>query len=1395
MSREIETYLKYANLQMAAEAYVVSKTSTPGDTSGGSQLTSDVLTKGNDRSSRFTAIQAEEFIQDWEVVEQIGNTRTGFSGTLFRARRDVPERGIVREEVALSFRSTEFAGDAARDNQATNVMEVKAEGWAFGQIADMKAWVESLRSREQISSTTTLTVTGYSLGGHLATAFRLLYPTAATSTYTFNGAGVGIVHEGTNLEQVINDFSSHRKPGGNADLFTNQVVLNRYNELKEIFKEGASVTLDQINAQERRLTSLVLATTIEQANMLDVQVSMLYVALKRMKRIAYEAERVNAGIASGTGSDNALVVETNRIAAVSLDYQLAAVRAGRSTDGYRTHVVTSVWDAYTGRNLAPGGALTGFYDLYGANPPSAVANSQLHYGTPAPLFIENQPPFRGTVIRDAFDESREAFDFKLLVNNFALNDFGDTHSLVLIVDSLAVQNTFTRLDDSLTTATMDAIFQAASKRTADSAFGKQGEAEGDVLENVIKSLGRMFGVSLDPMAVNLQGGTWADPADREILHRNLKKITDNPTFGAIESKAIVRPADVNLKNVARNDFGAMVALIDLSRFWITGKNAATNAAMAPEWRNSARSNDFAAWETDKSSSTPSTFTDQWIEDRSRLLSALVIEGQQNSSTGTVRDSSAPILYRYEFHFYDNDMQAGQTSPVSRTLTSTAYIDEEALPPLPPVPVPVPLPLPHRLIAFGNDADDVMQGTSSLLLGDHLYGGAGDDSLSGLRGADYLEGNAGNDTLDGGAGDDTLVGGAGNDTYRLQAGTGAIDTLVDTQGDNVIEVDGAAVRGEFCRTEGMDGQFYYSTDKSTDRAYQLRSTGDGVWSLCVRNVATGAYYPVAELKDWRSGQFGLTLGTDILGPDRIQWHHPRSAKYMAFYGAQAPRGVSFSGGSRSDSFEGSAYADVIDTGGGLSNYVNAAGGDDRVIGGAGRDFIRTGATGTSPTATDNDIAFGGDESDVLMGGAGDDQVWGGRDNEAENATTAADSDSRGDWVSGEAGADSLHGSRRSDVLFGGAGADTIDGGAGADLILGDAQYTPLSHAIGLPSSTTTQSFVWSSSAGSMVHRALHDYAVYPVMVASERAFDWTWARSNGDYTLTAAARLIVSQRLASNGGADDMNGGQGNDWMAGQTGNDTMRGGAGDDVMYGDDNAATTAMAEADAGQDLMYGDDGDDQMYGGAKDDDMDGGAGDDQLSGEAGSDILHGGSGNDDLSGNAGDDLLKGGEGNDHLRGGQGRDQLHGAEGDDTLEGGAGDDVLEGGAGTDHLDGGSGDDRYQFGRGAGADTITDTAGSADELTIGANVATDQLWLRRVGQNLEVSIIGTADKCTINNWYAGSANRVERFSTSAGNALLNSQFDALVSAMAAFAPPPMGQTTLLPEYQTALQPVIAASWV
>ena len=73
-------------------------------------------------------------------------------------------------------------------------------------------------------------------------------------------------------------------------------------------------------------------------------------------------------------------------------------------------------------------------------------------------------------------------------------------------------------------------------------------------------------------------------------------------------------------------------------------------------------------------------------------------------------------------------------------------------------------------------------------------------------------------------------------------------------------------------------------------------------------------------------------------------------------------------------------------------------------------------------------------------------------------------------------------------------------------------------------------------------------------------------------------------------------------------------------------------------------------------------------------------------------------------------------------------------------------------------------------------------------------MIGTTDKFTISNWYLGNQYHLEQFKTSSGSTLLDSQVQNLVQAMAGFAPPAAGQTTLPTNYANTLNPVIAANW-
>ncbi len=140
---------------------------------------------------------------------------------------------------------------------------------------------------------------------------------------------------------------------------------------------------------------------------------------------------------------------------------------------------------------------------------------------------------------------------------------------------------------------------------------------------------------------------------------------------------------------------------------------------------------------------------------------------------------------------------------------------------------------------------------------------------------------------------------------------------------------------------------------------------------------------------------------------------------------------------------------------------------------------------------------------------------------------------------------------------------------------------------------------------------------------------------------------------------------------------------------------------------------------------------------------------------------------------------------------------MIDGGAGNDTLTGSSGNDTYLLSRGGGADVLIDsdgTLGNVDLAQFGTGIASDQLWFRHVGNDLEVSVIGGADKLTVQNWYGGTANHVERFQTADNKRLLDGQVENLVQAMAAFAPPGAGQTTLPADYQTTLAPVLAANW-
>ncbi len=635
------------------------------------------------------------------------------------------------------------------------------------------------------------------------------------------------------------------------------------------------------------------------------------------------------------------------------------------------------------------------------------------------------------------------------------------------------------------------------------------------------------------------------------------------------------------------------------------------------------------------------------------------------------------------------------------------------------------------IIYGDGGDDILNGDAG---NDELYGELGNDILNGGDGIDYLEGNDGYDRLNGGIGADELLGGLGNDTY-------VVDTLLDVVTEDL--------------GEGID-------TVEANITYSLANIAN------IENLAlTGT---------------GLINGT------------------------------------------GNALDNVL-IGNGVANTLTGGGGNDRLIGGAGNDTLKGGLgndTYVLDVATDivtENLNEGIDTVETNITFDLTNRV------NVENLTLTGTAAING---TGNTLSNVLVGNGASNTLNGGTGIDTLVGGAGNDTYVVDNTSDVVTEQTGEGTDLVQSSATYTLSAN-----------VENLTLTSTGVINGT----GND----------LDNVLTGNGAANILTGGAGNDRLIGGLGNDTMKGGLGNDTYVVD--VATDVITELSSeGIDTVEsnitfdltnranvenltlmgsivingtGNALDNVLTGNGAANTLTGGAGNDRLIGGLGNDTMKGGTGNDtymvdvatdiitelasegtdtvesaitfDLTNRANvENLTLTGTGAANGTGNTSANVLIGNSGINSLSGGAGNDTLDGGAGADTLTGAAGNDTYKLGRGYGVDTVVDTdatVGNTDVAQFLAGVANDQLWFRHVGTNLEVSIIGTSDKMTISNWYGGAANHVEQFKTTDGaKTLLDTKVENLVSAMAAFAPPAAGQTTLPTNYQTALAPVIAANW-
>lgn len=211
------------------------------------------LNEGFPGYTRMTYAQADEFLSKYQIAHQWSDNptptgsrpapegidgypklntpeipaNTGFSATLIERI----ENGQGTGEYTLAMRSTEFrdwskGGDGERDKTGADISSIGFNGFALAQLDAMERYYQWLKDNGKLAGMTKLNVTGYSLGGQLATVFTEMHQgeMGDGETVTFNGAGRGNWNSTAGgLSDIINYYRSvlHNpelapSPGGGA---------------------------------------------------------------------------------------------------------------------------------------------------------------------------------------------------------------------------------------------------------------------------------------------------------------------------------------------------------------------------------------------------------------------------------------------------------------------------------------------------------------------------------------------------------------------------------------------------------------------------------------------------------------------------------------------------------------------------------------------------------------------------------------------------------------------------------------------------------------------------------------------------------------------------------------------------------------------------------------------------------------------------------------------------------------------------------------------------------------------------------------------------------------------------------------------------------------------------
>lgn len=1039
-----------------------------------------------DGQTRMTDAQVTEFSARYEVRDHLPNTITGFSGTLLWDRID--------SRYVLSFRSLEYAdqnkgGDWARDGLNGAAGEIGNYGFAVAQIGDMEAYFRHLQSQGKLPSGANYSVTGYSLGGHLATVFAQAHAGDAgfQGAVTFNGAGHGTLANG-----AVSDF-----------------------------------------------------------------VTAVYACL--------QAAGLLLQLGAGADPNNPPSV-----------YRTAAYDGlgGGNTDvgGILGDILSQFQPVSRSLSSLPqplSGNITQVYGLADTGDSFWVANSGVHSNSKVELFIEDQPDIQGFGV-GWFDS---------LFGSSMKSDFGTTHSITLLADTLAVVKLLHQLQPQLAPEAIRTLLSAGSNERGIGLIGSKGLAESGSLETPVETLAAIFKIDIAALAASMNGGQidgklprddggggFGNLTFRNIFHAALKEIGD--AAGIAGGYTIEVLAGRRIEDVVSAAEGADSRSLAYRYALRTGS---AFVLIGPPYQQLHNTN--GELDLYDPASRSGTLTRDWIRDRAAYLERINYYNANNARYDLTTSAENPgALGDATATQFDGEDLVWQDLAASITIRRGADTGVTAL------------------RVFGSDGADGLAGGRNA---DHLYGAAGTDYLRGRGGADRLEGGVGLDVYEYHSARPGFftTSADGHDTVVDVDGKGALHYLY-LDAENKVQstiLGGVAIRQAAGIWLAFDGRFTL-TPAGADLRLSFSPGIDGSVTFKDFDFDRAA----------QSGYLGVRLVEQATEPETAAFVNgdQQDDKVDVLYGARpdaevppAAAGERIDAGLDNDII----YADRNSGEANASLFGNA----DWVIGGEGRDSIEAGAGNDLVEAGGDGIANGDPGGDIVDAGAGDDEVYAGvKTTLADAILEAGDlslaSSEKGDFLSGGEGEDWLIGERGNDLLMGGRGRDLIVGGAGDDNIYGD--WARAANTLEWTATRTTPVFEG-------VLRYVLEIGGSPNVAEGLGEGDTIYAGSGADWVFAGA-------------GDDVVDAGAGADVIFGGAGDDAIAGGQGDDVLAGDDGAGSAA-----SGNDVIDGGDGSDVIHGNGGDDVLIGGNGDDTLAGNEGADVLIGGAGKDGLIGGAGRD------------------------------------------------------------------------------------------------------------------------------------------------------------------------------